>query len=149
MPEHKYCSSDGNRLAVRRLCAVRDGSPHGLTCCTRRSQRSAAWRCEPDQPGSIGLLQRARRGELHIRPQVLKELGYHYIESSDALGALPHLQSEQPIDLLVTDVGLPNMNGRQLAEIARELRPDLRILFMTGYAEKSVARNRFLAPECS
>jgi DNA-binding LytR/AlgR family response regulator len=81
--------------------------------------------------------------------QVLKELGYHYIESSHALGALPHLQSEQPIDLLVTDVGLPNMNGRQLAEIARELRQDLRILFMTGYAEKSVARNRFLAPECS
>lgn len=59
------------------------------------------------------------------------------------MGALPHLQSEQPIDLLVTDVGLPNMNGRQLAEIARELRPDLRILFMTGYAEKSVARNGF------
>jgi PAS domain S-box-containing protein len=77
--------------------------------------------------------------------QVLKELGYRYIESSDARGALPHLQSEQTIDLLVTDVGLPNMNGRQLAEIARELRPDLRILFITGYAEKAAARNRFLA----
>ena len=61
-------------------------------------------------------------------------------------GALPHLQSKQPIDLLVTDVGLPNMNGRQLAEIAGELRPDLRILFMTGYAEKAATRSGFLAP---
>ena len=44
----------------------------------------------------------------------------------------------------VTDVGLPGMNGRQVAEIGRALRPDLRVLFMTGYAEAAVVRGEFL-----
>ena len=78
--------------------------------------------------------------------QVLKELGYRYIEASNANEAIPYLQSGQTIDLLVTDVGLPHMNGRQLADIARKHRPDLRILFITGYAEKATLRRGFLAP---
>jgi CheY-like chemotaxis protein len=48
-------------------------------------------------------------------------------------------QSSRPLDLLVTDVGLPNgMNGRQLADAARNLRPELNVLFITGYAENAV-----------
>jgi PAS domain S-box-containing protein len=78
--------------------------------------------------------------------QVLKELGYRYIEAADARAAIPHLQSNQQIDLLVTDVGLPRTSGRQLADIARQLRPDLRVLFITGYAEKAALRNGFLGP---
>ena len=58
--------------------------------------------------------------------------------------ALPLLESEQRIDLLVTDVGLPGMNGRQLAEIARQHRPGLKVLFMTGYAQKAAERQGFL-----
>jgi DNA-binding response OmpR family regulator len=46
----------------------------------------------------------------------------------------------------VTDVGLPGMNGRQVAEAAREYRPDLKILFITGYAESAAMANGFLAP---
>ena len=46
--------------------------------------------------------------------ELLKELGYSYIEAKDAATAIPYLESDQPIDLLVTDVGLPNMNGRSL-----------------------------------
>ena len=78
--------------------------------------------------------------------QVLMELGYRYVEASNASDAIPYLQSDQPLDLLVTDVGLPQMNGRQLADIARQHRPGLRILFITGYAEKATLRNGFLAP---
>ncbi|MNT86133.1 Blue-light-activated protein [compost metagenome] len=48
------------------------------------------------------------------------------------------------MDLLVSDVGLPGMNGRQLAEIARNLRPRLPVLFITGYAETAMAREGFL-----
>ncbi|MER2178472.1 MAG: response regulator, partial [Stenotrophomonas maltophilia] len=48
------------------------------------------------------------------------------------------------IDLLITDVGLPGLNGRQLAEIARQSRPSLPVLFMTGYAEKAQERSAFL-----
>ncbi|AOH84422.1 histidine kinase [Sphingomonas panacis] len=75
---------------------------------------------------------------------VLEELRYHTIEASDADAALPILQSDQHIDLMVSDVGLPGMNGRQLAEVARAHRPDLPILFVTGYAENAAIRSGFL-----
>ena len=76
--------------------------------------------------------------------EVLGELGYGAIEAVDAPSAIPILQSGRVIDLLVTDVGLPGMNGRQLAEVARQSRPGLKILFVTGYAETAAVRSGFL-----
>ncbi len=71
--------------------------------------------------------------------EVLAELGYTAIESADGASALQVLRSDARIDLLVTDVGLPGgMNGRQLADFGRTARPALKILFITGYAEKAV-----------
>ena len=78
--------------------------------------------------------------------EVLGELGYRFVEASDANDAIPILDSGQRIDLLISDVGLPGMNGRQLAEIGRQLRPGLRILFITGYAEHAAVRGGFLDP---
>ncbi|WP_160107055.1 PAS domain-containing hybrid sensor histidine kinase/response regulator [Pseudomonas izuensis] len=75
---------------------------------------------------------------------LLKELGYHAHEAEDAKTALPLLESDLRVDLLVTDVGLPGMNGRQLAEIARQHRPQLKVLFMTGYAQMAAERQGFL-----
>jgi PAS domain S-box-containing protein len=75
---------------------------------------------------------------------VLRELGYSVDVASDGAAALPILLGSGRIDLLVTDVGLPGMNGRQLAEIARQHRPDLRVLFMTGYARNAQVRGDFL-----
>ena len=75
---------------------------------------------------------------------VLDELGYTAHQAADSRTALPLLESDLRVDLLVTDVGLPGMNGRQLAEIARQYRPGLRVLFMTGYAEKAAERQGFL-----
>ena len=75
---------------------------------------------------------------------LLKELGYQGHEAEDAKTALPLLESGLRVDLLVTDVGLPGMNGRQLAEIARQHRPGLKVLFMTGYAQKAAERQGFL-----
>jgi len=75
---------------------------------------------------------------------VLGELGYAFVEAGDANGAMPILQSSQRIDLLISDVGLPGMNGRQLAEIGRQIRPDLKVLFITGYAEHAAVRGGFL-----
>jgi len=54
------------------------------------------------------------------------------------------LRSGARIDLLLTDVGLPLMNGRQLAEFARESRPEIKVLFVTGYAENAAVRDGFL-----
>ena len=76
--------------------------------------------------------------------EVLEELSYQTIEAGNADVAIPILRSERPIDLLISDVGLPGMNGRQLAEVAREHRPDLPILFVTGYAENAAIRAGFL-----
>ena len=69
--------------------------------------------------------------------EVLRELGYQALEAEDGPSGLRILDSGVHIDLLVTDVGLPGLNGRQLADRAREVRPDLKVLFITGYAENA------------
>ena len=78
--------------------------------------------------------------------EVLRELGYEAIEAATTDAAQGVLASPARIDLLVTDVGLPGLNGRQLADLAREHRPDLPVLFMTGYAAAAARRSEFLAP---
>ncbi|HKS14006.1 MAG TPA: response regulator [Pseudomonas sp.] len=68
--------------------------------------------------------------------EVLDELGHTASEAADAGTALAILQDpSQPLDLMMTDVGLPDMRGDELAAKARELRPTLPILFASGYAE--------------
>ena len=78
--------------------------------------------------------------------EVLSELGYWVLEAVDGPSGLEILKSDLRIDLLVTDVGLPGINGRQMADAARVTRPDLKVLFMTGYAENAVIANGFLEP---
>ena len=79
--------------------------------------------------------------------EVLQELGYTAIEAADGPSGLKVLQSNVRIDLLVTDVGLPGgMNGRQVADAGRTVRPGLRVLFITGYAENAVVGNGHLEP---
>ncbi len=69
----------------------------------------------------------------------LEELGYACAEAGDGAEGLRIMAAADRIDMLITDVGLPGgMNGRQVAEAARALRPDLKILFITGYAENAV-----------
>jgi PAS domain S-box-containing protein len=76
--------------------------------------------------------------------EVLQELGYRAIEAVDGPSGLAILESPQHIELLITDIGLPGLNGRQIAEAGRKLRPNLRVLFMTGYAENAAVATGFL-----
>lgn len=70
---------------------------------------------------------------------VLEELGYTALEAGDGPSGMKIIDSDQHLDLLITDIGLPNgMNGRQVAEAARLCRPELKVLFITGYAENTV-----------
>jgi PAS domain S-box-containing protein len=78
--------------------------------------------------------------------EVLGELGYACIEAKDGQAALPILNSNTRLDLMISDIGLPGLNGRQLADIARKSRPDLKILFVTGYAEHALGHEKFLGP---
>jgi CheY-like chemotaxis protein len=79
--------------------------------------------------------------------EVLRDLGYGVIEAADGAQAMKTLEGDRRIDLLVTDVGLPGgMNGRQLADAGRVRRPDLKVLFITGYAENAAVGNGLLNP---
>ena len=85
----------------------------------------------------------ARQSGVLVR-EVLEELRYEAVEFADPLAALPFIAGSERIDLMISDVGLPGMNGRELAETARSHRPDLPILFITGYAKNAAIRSGFL-----
>jgi CheY-like chemotaxis protein len=78
--------------------------------------------------------------------EVLEDAGYRVLEAEDGPSGLAILETADTIDLLVSDVGLPGLNGRQLADRARETRPDLKVLFITGYAENATLASGFLEP---
>ncbi|MGE6662717.1 PAS domain-containing protein [Pseudomonas sp. NPDC077408] len=81
---------------------------------------------------------------------LLADLGYRAIVVADGVAALEVLQSGVHLDLLLTDVGLPGgMNGLQLANAGQLARPDLRVLFITGYAENALFHNGLLEPGMS
>jgi len=78
---------------------------------------------------------------------VLGEAGYRVLEAGDGPSGLKILNSDSRIDLLITDVGLPGgFNGRQVADAARQTRTDLKVLFVTGYADNAVIGNGHLDP---
>lgn len=129
----------------------------GSTLCIYlpRYHGSAA-QAEGDSQGSVPTL--AQTGETilivddeptvrMLLTDVLADMGYTLIEAADSLAGLKVLQSDVHIDLLITDVGLPGgMNGRQMADAGREIRPGLKTLFITGYAENAVIGSGQLAP---
>jgi CheY-like chemotaxis protein len=78
--------------------------------------------------------------------EVLQDIGYRVLEAADGPGGLNILQSSDPVALLITDVGLPGMNGRQLADAGRERRPGLKVMFITGYAESAMLASGKLEP---
>lgn len=76
--------------------------------------------------------------------EVLEDAGYRCTQAADIETALERLQNDPSINLLLSDVGLPRMSGRELADVARGWREGLPILFMTGYAETAINRQVFL-----
>ena len=113
-----------------------------------------------DEPASLAAAPRAGQGETVLvvddEPtvrmlvgEVLQDLGYTAIEAADGAAGLQVLQSGARVDLLVTDVGLPGLNGRQVADAARAMRPGLRVLFITGYAENAILNHGHLQPGMS
>jgi PAS domain S-box-containing protein len=109
----------------------------------------------PELPGALGEALPRGAGETVLLVEdepavrlllveVLQELGYSTIEAADGASALPILKSQRRIDLMVSDVGLPGITGRELAELARQTRPELKILFVTGYARNAAVKAEFL-----
>lgn len=101
----------------------------------------------PDQGSGTILIVDDEATIRHLVDEVLDEVGYTVIGAADGAAGLKVLQSGARIDLLITDVGLPNgMNGRQVADAGRSLRPGLKVLFITGYAENAAVGNGHLEP---
>jgi signal transduction histidine kinase len=82
----------------------------------------------------------------HLSVDTLRELGYTVVQASDAVQALAVLSLQPRVDLLFTDIVMPDMNGRLLADKARETRPDLRVLYTTGYSRNAIVHNGVLDP---
>ena len=113
---------------------------------------------DADAPAELAQAPRARQGETvlvvddeptvrMLVADVLRELRYATLEAEDGASGLEVLRSDARVDLLVTDVGLPGgMNGRQVADAARVLRPGLKVLFITGYAENAALSQGQLEP---
>ena len=130
---------------------------HGTTMClylprhfASEDDRLAAAPPPEETPSAAGETVLVVDDEPTIRmllADVLNGQGYTAIEAEEGAMALRILQSDARVDLLITDVGLPGgMNGRQLADAARVTRPDLKVLFITGYAENAIIGNAQLAP---
>ena len=110
---------------------------------------------EPPADSSYGANERAGTALLvedepsmrSLMAEVLREQGLEVREAEDGIAGLRILRSDAVIDLVVTDIGLPGgMNGRQMIEAARPLRPNLKVLYVTGYAESAVVGEGLLAP---
>ncbi|HEY5759132.1 MAG TPA: ATP-binding protein [Steroidobacter sp.] len=81
--------------------------------------------------------------------QLLRDLGYTVVHASDAKKALALLETELSFNLLFTDVVMPDMNGKQLADRVRELRPGAKVLYTTGYTRNAVIHNGMLDRDVS
>lgn len=103
----------------------------------------------------VGELPHARDGEIvlvveddervrHLSVDALRELGYTVVQASDATQALTVLTMQPRVDLLFTDVVMPDLDGRRLADRAREQRPDLKVLYTTGYTRNAIVHNGML-----
>ena len=90
--------------------------------------------------GGVVLVVEDEPDVLVVVRDILSDLGYTVLEAGDGQAGLRIAESDAHIDLLLTDVGLPRgMDGHQLADAARQLRPGLPVLFMTGYADEPAA----------
>src|SRR5690606_3966891 len=76
--------------------------------------------------------------------EALAQLRLEVLVASDGLEGRQLIDGTKHIDLLLTDVGLPGLNGRELADAARQVHPDIKVLFMTGYAQNAAAAQGFL-----
>jgi PAS domain S-box-containing protein len=84
--------------------------------------------------GEVVLVVEDEKVVRHVVVEVLNLLGYAVLEADDADAALAAIESRGNLHMLISDIGLPGMNGRLLADILRERQPELKVLLMTGYA---------------
>jgi signal transduction histidine kinase/CheY-like chemotaxis protein len=73
--------------------------------------------------------------------EILRDLNYQVLEARDSVSALKLLDADKRFDLLLTDVVLPGKNGRELADTMRSRRPEIKVIFMTGYSRNAIVHH--------
>jgi len=134
--------SEVGRGTVMRLYLPRDESGSAVEPSAQPPNEAAPW-----GSGEVVLVIDDEPTIRMLICEALETFGYLSVEAGDGQSGLRILQSQAKIDLLITDVGLPGgMNGRQVADAARVLRPDLKVLFITGFAETAIIGDGHLDP---
>ena len=110
---------------------------------------AAALAAPRGRPEEIVLVVEDEERVRHLTVDGLRELGYTVVQAADANQALAVLELQPRVDLLFTDIVMPDMNGRKLADLAREKRPDLKVLYTTGYTRNAIVHNGVLDPGVS
>ncbi|MBA4100325.1 MAG: histidine kinase [Rhodospirillum sp.] len=108
-----------------------------------RADRAPA---RPDGQGELVLLVEDEESVRTLTADSLRELGYEVIEANSAAAALRALDANPRVALLFTDIVMPDMNGRKLADEALKRRPDLRVIYTTGFTRNAVVHNGVLDP---
>ncbi|SMO98256.1 ATP-binding protein [Paracoccus laeviglucosivorans] len=98
------------------------------------------------RPGEVILVVEDEKRVRNFTVEALRELGYTVLQAGGGREALNILELGEPVSLLFTDVVMPEMTGRQLADHALVLRPDLKVLYTTGYTRNAVVHNGVLDP---
>ena len=145
---HRYMGSSNSLAATLRFTARLARARLLKSICrafTRSRQLSRKKRIRQLTRGSVLETVLVVEDDADVRSyscETLRELGYNVLEAETARSALQVLDTRPEIRVLFTDVGLPGgMNGRQLVEEARKRRPDLKVLFTTGYARNAIVHD--------
>ena len=117
----------------RHAAAVADGEEAG--------RGGEAGQGIPQARGEIILVVEDDERVRHVSVDALRGLGYTVVQASDGNQGLAALAIQPRVDLLFTDVVMPDLNGRQLADKARAARPGLKVLFTTGYTRNAIVHN--------
>ncbi len=136
-------SAPGKGTSVQ-IYLPRNDAPPDFIETTRQPPVESAVTASPTRHRRILIVE----DQEEVRTQIvdaLNEIGCEVLEAPDGVVGLRMAEMSAPLDLLITDVGLPGLNGREVAEGARAWRPDLPVLFITGYADKSL-ETLWLAP---
>ena len=138
---------------VKIYTEVGRGHDHqGLSAALLRGGRAGASggriapRCRPTTAACRSWWSRTRRRVRRYSTDALRDLGYRVLEADGAKQALEIIDAEPDIAILFTDVVMPDINGRRLAEAALERRPALKVLFTTGYTRNAIVHNGMLDP---
>ena len=136
----KIYSEDGDGTTIKMYLPRYFGAAKAVT----RSAAKDSKKLPPARPGEVVLVVEDEDQVRQVTIEQLHDLGYTILEASNGAQALQLLTENGRVDLIFTDIVMPGMTGRVLADEALNQRPDVKILYTTGYTRNAVVHNGVL-----